>query len=168
MRMLFFALLVVLSAIYEWARLIFPILSVCPRACLPIAHSRFHFRVCLCVLVFACALEIAAQAVHKMSKVIAAVPGMERFVRDVCAVVFSFDAPPHYAAALAGGSGGNSNSSNSKSNGANAQGAAAASLEHVVPTLRLWLDDLRHLASLRAFRASVETTLLDREVLQVI
>lgn len=106
-----------------------------------------------------------------MSKVIAAVPGMERFVRDVCAVVFSFDAPPQYAAALAGSSG---SGNHAKPTGANAQGAAAAaaaaassSLEHVVPTLRMWLDDLRHLASLRAFRASVETTLLDREVLQV-
>ena len=60
--------------------------------------------VCRELRVTDCALILPA--VHKMAKVIAAVPAMERFIRDVCSVVLALDAPPQYAAATSSSSSG--------------------------------------------------------------
>ncbi|RLN70998.1 hypothetical protein BBJ28_00002498 [Nothophytophthora sp. Chile5] len=88
-------------------------------------------------------ITLIAPSLDKLCSVVAAVPRMEKFIRDVCGFVFL-----HVNDDL----------------DARDAGKATFELEQVLPTLQQWTVERRKLHALEAFKASVVTELCKRSV----
>ena len=73
-----------------------------------------------------------------MSRVVNAVPGMEKFIREVCNLVISIHSPPEY------------------------DDSSLPILQRVIPSIKRWLADLRDLRSTRNTIEDIERILQTR------
>ncbi|KAK1934580.1 hypothetical protein P3T76_011189 [Phytophthora citrophthora] len=88
-------------------------------------------------------ITLIAPSLDKLCSVVAAVPRMEKFIRDVCGFVFL--------------------NLHENTEGNNAD-SAKFELEQVLPTLQQWMVERRKLHALESFKASIVTELCKRTV----